>query len=359
MNVAVAGGGIAGAAAALALAKAGVSAVVIEASARARWKIGETLGSGARPVLQSLGIWAEYLRAGHLACHGNASAWGGKGLMEKDFIFNPHGTAWQLDRVAFEGLLMVAAEKAGASILRGRKVSELDRAGGRWRIKLDDTTIRADSLIDATGRSSTVARLLGVKRVILDRLVAIYAAAISRTLTDRDTRTFIESCADGWWYSALTPNGQRTVSFQTDADLLPGQQWRTREWFAERLGQTRHLSVMLEAHDYDFPEPPRLTSAHSGRLERFSGKGWLAVGDAAMSFDPLSGQGILKAMRSGITAAEALVAGDQEAFCDFERLNESEWQQFATVRNQYYQLERQWDAEPFWERRKRAASSRE
>jgi 2-polyprenyl-6-methoxyphenol hydroxylase-like FAD-dependent oxidoreductase len=195
--------------------------------------------------------------------------------------------------------------------------------------------------------------------MILDQLVAIYSAAISKTMTDRDNRTFIESCADGWWYSALTPNGRRTVSFQTDADLLPGQQWRTREWFAERLGQTRHLSAMLQAHDYDFTEPPRLTSAHSGRLERFSGNGWLAVGDAAMSFDPLSGQGILKAMRSGMMAAEALVAGDQTAFCDFERLNESEWQQFATMRNEYYQLERQWGTEPFWERRKRAASSRE
>ena len=42
------------------------------------------------------------------------------------------------------------------------------------------------------------------------------------------------------------------------------------------------------------------------------GDGWVAAGDAACAFDPLSGQGIFKALDGGMRAAEAvaLFAGE-------------------------------------------------
>lgn len=196
-----------------------------------------------------------------------------------------------------------------------------------------------------------VARKAGVKREILDQLVAIYCVATSSSGTDQDNRTFIESCPDGWWYSALTPGGKRTVSFQTDADLLPGQQWRKREWFTMRLGHTRHMSALLERHGYEFSGLPQLTSAHSGRLKQFSGDGWLAVGDAAMSFDPLSGQGILKAMQSGIKAAEVTTGIIEAALSSFALSNEHLWANFNRSRNHFYRMEKRFLDLNFWKRR--------
>lgn len=147
------------------------------------------------------------------------------------------------------------------------------------------------------------------------------------------------------------PGGRRTVSFQTDADLLPGQDWRTSDWFANQLAKTRHISRLLDGHDYEFVGPPQLTSAHSGRLDQFSGNGWLAIGDAAMSFDPLSGQGILKAVESGIKAAEVVKGRSEQGRADFDRWNEAIWKQFAQSRTSYYSMERRWPTSLFWAKR--------
>jgi len=350
MNI-VLGAGVAGASCALALARHGLPALVVETNTLASWRIGETLGAGARPVLQSLDVWDEYADGGHLPCHGNASAWGASTLAEREFIFNPHGHAWQLDRVVLERMLILAAEKAGAIIRRGQAVEDGERVGNEWRVRIGSAIIAAKWLIDATGHRAFLARKVGVKRVILDQLVAIYCVATSLSGTDKDSRTFIESCPDGWWYSALMPGGRRTVSFQTDADMLPGQAWRTKEWFATRLRQTKHISKLMVGHGYEFNQVPQITSAHSGRLKQFLGEGWLAIGDAAMSFDPLSGQGILKAMQSGLKAAEFVVANSIANLVFFEEWSENGWLQFSHGRSRYYGLEQRWGDSLFWARR--------
>ena len=61
---------------------------------------------------------------------------------------------------------------------------------------------------------------------------------------------------------------------------------------------------------------PRGAAAHSARLEHFHGAGWLAVGDAALAFDPLSSQGLLTALFTGMEAGNALhahLSGDADA----------------------------------------------
>jgi flavin-dependent dehydrogenase len=357
-DIAVIGGGVAGTAAALILAKAGRRIALVEANPASQWRIGETLGPEARSFLQTLGIWPDFVEGGHLASHGNVSAWGSPKAVEHDFICNPFGNAWQLDRRQFEEALLQAAEKAGAAVTRGAIVEKMVRHEAAWTIGIGDREVRAPWVIDATGRRSTVARRLGLKRITLDQLVAVYGVAKSPAGTDQDNRTLVESCPDGWWYTALTPHGLRTVSFQTDADLLPAQQWREPGWYQERLSQTKHVGPLLAEHGYHFDGAPQLTSAHSGRVEVFSGEGWLAAGDAAMSFDPLSGQGIIKAMRSGVDAAQALVAGDATALASYEKLNEEAWKQFVETRGRYYAMEKRWLAEPFWQRRGAGAGTR-
>jgi len=48
-----------------------------------------------------------------------------------------------------------------------------------------------------------------------------------------------------------------------------------------------------------------LTAAHSSALEPCAAERWIAAGDASLSFDPLSAQGLLHAPFTGLAAAEA------------------------------------------------------
>ena len=98
-------------------------------------------------------------------------------------------------------------------------------------------------------------------------------------------------------------------------------------------------------------------AAHSGWAEAASGPGWLAVGDAALACDPLSSQGLLNALYSGLMAASALrraLAGDTDALKDYQRIIAQVVDAYRAHLAAWYSLESRWPDLPFWARRRDA-----
>jgi flavin-dependent dehydrogenase len=352
-DVAVVGGGPAGAASALELARNGLRTVLLESQPWPTCKIGETLPPEARAILQSMGAWELFLHDGHLPSAGTCSSWGFSELAERDFFFNPHGSGWQLDRARFEALLLRWAEKSGATVLQGETVRELRRVGGTWIIELNSHTVLAPWVVDASGRRAAVARRLGTTRLVLDQLVSLNMVIPSGEKTERDNRTFIEARPDGWWYCALVPDGRRVLAFQTDAEFVEDQQWRNPGWFRAKLAETEHLSKLLQGEGNFVDGKCCLTSAHSGHLQTYCGEGWVAAGDAAQSYDPLSGTGILSALTTGQQAASALSRDGRRtsallAYCSSM---EARWNRFLQHRRHFYAMERRFGSSSFWKTR--------
>lgn len=355
----VAGGGPAGAAAALALARGGRRALLLDDSPAGSCRVGEALPPAGRPLLRELGVLDAFLADGHLPCHGNLSAWGSPALHSTDFFFDLNGHGWHLDRARFDSALRDAARDAGAEVRAGTRLAaaEPDGAGG-WRAVLSGAEgteeVRCGWLVDATGRRSAVARRRGAARLHDDALVAFYARFRPAREGDRDGRTLIEAAPDGWWYTALVPSGERVVAFQTDADQADRSALLTPEGFTRLLEGTQHVRAALDAFGFALNGRPRGADAGSARLDRFAGDGWLAAGDAATSFDPLSSQGIRTALYTGTLAGRALHAhlgGDGAALAGYAHRLEEVHAAYLRSRAEFYAYEGRWPDRPFWARR--------
>jgi flavin-dependent dehydrogenase len=354
-DVIVAGGGPAGSAAALVLARGGRRVLLVDDSAPGAFKIGEGLAPAAKRILRELGVLERVAADGHLSCPGNASAWGSDELAATDFVFNADGGGWHLDRARFDASLRAAAGEAGAVVREGVRVAGAARAEDGWRVSLADGGAAESAwLVDATGRRAGIARRHGAERIQDDALVAFFARfRAPDAAADRDARTLVEAAPDGWWYTARVPGGRRVVAFLTDGDLAD-RALLEPAGFARRLTDTAHVVDVLAAYGYAYEERPRGADAGSARLDRFAGDGWLAAGDAALSFDPLSSQGILTALYTGMRAGESLAAqraGDAGAVGAYTARLEEVYAAYLRNRLDVYGYERRWRDRSFWARR--------
>src|SRR5437763_3191825 len=99
VDIAVVGGGPAGAATAIAVAGAGATVLVVDGDVGLGDKPGESLPPSISPLLHRLGVAEAFLETGPLPCYANRSAWGGDGrLSEYDFIRSCYGHGWHVDR---------------------------------------------------------------------------------------------------------------------------------------------------------------------------------------------------------------------------------------------------------------------
>ncbi len=329
-DVCVCGAGPAGTATAIRLANLGVSALLLDRPLHKPWG-GESFTGTIRTPLLALGCWDRFEKAGHRRGYQRESAWGSEPRVESS-MFRIDGPLWHVDRERFDEDLRSSALARGIPLLSYRRLEGVTRESDSWRLVLDaETRIRARYLVDASGRSRALARRLHARIESHDRLIGLCSAVPRRENGVEIRSMMLEATSFGWWYAAPTPNGH-VVAILTDSDLAPAELRR-------RL---------------------RPVAANSAFTHMDPSQGWLPVGDACASHDPLCGWGVYRALTNGILAADAisafLASGETTQLEEYRDRCYQQYARYLEGLTEHYSIERRWPAAPFWQRRHRRAS---
>ena len=353
-DVAIVGGGPAGSATALSLRARypSLSIALIEASGYEGVRIGETLPPPARAILEHLGVWETFQSQHHREVHATAGVWGSTALRDNDFIYMPANVGWHLNRTAFDAMLASEAQRMGVTVIQNTRVRDARRVSNEWRLTLSSRSqLSARFLVDATGSTAALARRCGARFVETDCLIGI--AGFFGASNGCDPRTLVEAFEDGWWYTAALPDGRRLTACMTDADLARRLKLHEAKEWGQKLATMPNIGSLSPLNKLHGAIVVR--SASSRLLEPVAGEHWLAAGDSASRFDPLSSQGIVKALRSGVFASYAigdlLTKDDELGLRRYCRYVAEEFKSYSEVRRKYYREEQRWPRSEFWRRR--------
>ncbi|HLJ86803.1 MAG TPA: NAD(P)/FAD-dependent oxidoreductase [Candidatus Angelobacter sp.] len=343
----IAGAGPAGSVAAHVLARNGCRVLLADGVPHKKFKAGEALPGAALRILRELQLPLSNERGLHTQIGGNLSSWGSEELIAADFLHDPDGPGWRLDRLQFDADLRTAALRSGA-IFKEVRVLDACRDGKAWSIKFDnDETATARWIVDASGRSAVLSRKLGATWKRDTQLTALYT--VGKAGDDiRLNRTIVEAVPEGWWYAALLPSGAAIAGFHTLQERAASLAACPTAW-RQALNETRHVAGAFP--NLIFDSSLRALDASGGRLLPFGEDGWIACGDAALSFDPIASQGIFSALYSGMMAGKTIHAsltGDTKALDLYTSRLEEVRRIYSLRCLSMYRAEKRWPGSRFW-----------
>jgi flavin-dependent dehydrogenase len=311
VDVAIVGGGPAGAVLATHLAKRGRAVVLLERSPAYRWRACGVFSSPASAdALRAAGLDGETLasvvRAAPAMRLETASG------TQVRLTYGDDGSlaapAVSFDRAALDPALLALARRAGADVRLGATTASVEPGRIVSRDADGETAEEARVIVGADGIRSTVARAFGVGRSPLlgDRVGLTFHVADPGPAAPRDARMIL--FRDGYVGLAPVPGARVNVG------IVLGRSWasRLREDGAERTVEAVLAAIPPAPDDpVDWRAAERCDPIEGAaplghRVARRHGPGWVLVGDAAGFLDPFTGEGLHRALVSARLAAAAI-----------------------------------------------------
>lgn len=316
-DVAVVGGGPAGAAAAITLARAGRSVVLVDKAIFPRDKIcGDGLTAGALRLLERLGLDPAAVPSWQPVDDVVVSS-----PTHHEVTFPlPRGDglfAAVARRAELDAALLDVARAAGAEVLEGHAVTGAEERPDRVVLEVAGLgTLSARYVVGADGMWSPLRKLLGVATPgYLGEWHAFrqYFTHVGPRAARELFVWFEPDLLPGYAWSFPLPGGGANVGFgiQRAGGKVARVQDMKQLW--PDLLARPHISAVLgpdarpESPHRAWPIPARIDEAvlATGRT--------LFAGDAAGATDAMTGEGIGQALLTGVLAGEAITAGGLDA----------------------------------------------
>ena len=316
-DVIVVGGGLAGKAASLQLAKAGLSVTCIEPAEAMRQPVGESLDWSAPDLLSALGLPMEELVKTKMA------TWKRHVTLKSRDGYSEHyvPTPWlggapfhielrtlHVDRIRLDQELLQLTVDSGVTLVRdkvvrvernGKKISAVQTAGG--------TRFSSSWFIDASGFATCLlarefnlpAIQFGPAKVAIWTYFPVPESIEGTTLYVESTRT---EYLDWIWEIPVSPNvisvGYVTTGAATKVRREQG--FSVEDIFRQQLMKFSRFEQLLHEAPLDAAS---VTSFRSRAYAGVAGTNWLIAGEAASMVDPITSNGVTAALRHASEAS--------------------------------------------------------
>jgi len=356
-DVCIFGAGPAGIAASMTLNQAGADVALIRkpqsflSAKKPRW---ETLSPHVEAILQQLGLSDALKDSCEYRVTAHVSSWGSEQVDWESVMKRPEGGNWVVNRNHFDMTLCKAATAQGVEIFEA-DATDIIRSQDCWHLSIGGRTnyeMATSFLIDASGYGAAISRRLGARRILIDKLVAQWLVCPTECNADQTVR--IDALEDGWLFTIRGGN-QRLFCFYTDGDILKtGSEMSIKHAMQEHLLASSAIQGISVGTSIPSFSTHGISFASTSTLDHAVGECWLACGDAAQTYDPLSSQGSYQALLSGCRAGACLTDyhnGDSLALAKYDYHRRKEFMQYLEELCKHYQLERRWSKSVFWSRR--------
>ena len=316
-DVLVIGGGPAGSTVASLLADKGHQVVLLEKAHHPRFHIGESLLPANLPLFEKMGIaqdikaigmvkpGAEFVSPHHDAkqVFHFAQAW------DKSM---PH--AYQVERSAFDHILIRHARRKGATVHEGCKVLAVDflaEGGAHVTARHEgghDQRWKARFVVDASGRDTFLANRFKTKlRNPRHNSSALYGhfSGATRNPGSAEGNITIFWFDHGWFWFIPLMNGLTSVGMVTWPYHMKTRGRRSLQQFLmDNIADCPGLGARLR--DASLANAVEATGNFSYECKQTHGQDYLLLGDAFAFIDPVFSSGVWLAMHSAVVGADTI-----------------------------------------------------